>query len=56
MSTDLQDTRPEFIRVTTGRPPWPLLERAVALHERPGKALDLGAGAGRDALFLLEKG
>lgn len=56
MSTNLQDTWPEFIEVTTGRPPWPWLERAVALHERPGKALDLGAGAGRDTLFLLEKG
>lgn len=46
----------EFVRNTTGAPPWPLLERAVALFQEPGDALDVGAGAGRDTAYLLRRG
>lgn len=45
-----------FIAVTTGQPPWPELVRAAAMFERPGDALDVGAGAGRDTIHLLSRG
>jgi SAM-dependent methyltransferase len=41
---------------TTGMPPWPQLIRAADLFERPGEALDVGAGAGRDTAYLLGRG
>ncbi|HKV89186.1 MAG TPA: class I SAM-dependent methyltransferase [Candidatus Dormibacteraeota bacterium] len=41
---------------TAGQPPWPSLQRAAALFPRPGEALDIGAGAGRDTRHLLEGG
>jgi tellurite methyltransferase len=47
---------PDFIAATKDSPPWPLVERAAALFERPGHALDLGAGAGRDTQYLLARG
>lgn len=49
----------DFYRATQDSPHWPLLERAAALAPaRPGggRALDLGAGAGRDTRYLLERG
>jgi tellurite methyltransferase len=46
----------EFVRNTTGAPPWPQLERAAALFQEPGDALDVGAGAGRDTAYLLRHG
>ncbi len=45
-----------FYRFTQDSPPWPLIIRAVALLGRPGQALDLGAGAGRDTRYLLAHG
>jgi SAM-dependent methyltransferase len=45
-----------FIALTTGQPPWPRLIRAAGMFERPGEALDIGAGAGRDTAYLLENG
>lgn len=45
-----------FIAATTGQPPWPELVRAAAMFERPGDALDVGAGAGRDTIHLLSRG
>jgi SAM-dependent methyltransferase len=46
----------EFYKHTKGRPPWPRLVRAVAHVSRKDDALDLGCGAGRDTLYLLEQG
>lgn len=45
-----------FYRHTKDSPPWPLLVRAAELAPRKGRALDLGAGAGRDTRYLLEQG
>jgi SAM-dependent methyltransferase len=45
-----------FYSVTKDSAPWPLLVRAAALALREGRALDLGAGAGRDTRYLLEQG
>ncbi len=45
-----------FYGFTKDSPPWPLLVRAAALAPRKGRALDLGAGAGRDTRYLLEQG
>jgi tellurite methyltransferase len=38
-----------------GRPPMPILKKALEIVP-DGKALDLGVGNGRNALYLLEKG
>ncbi len=45
-----------FYVATRDSAPWPLLMRAAALAPRNGRALDLGAGAGRDTRYLLEQG
>lgn len=45
-----------FYDFTKGSPPWPLLVRAASLAPSKGRALDLGAGAGRDTRYLLEQG
>jgi tellurite methyltransferase len=45
-----------YYTATEGRPPHDLLVRAVSLLEPPGRALDLGAGAGNDTRFLLARG
>src|SRR6266849_5994068 len=45
-----------FYNFTRDSPPWPLLMRAASLAPRQGRALDLGAGAGRDTRYLLEQG
>lgn len=45
-----------FYDFTKDSPPWPLLVRAAALAPNKGRALDLGAGAGRDTRYLLEQG
>jgi SAM-dependent methyltransferase len=46
----------EFVRNTADAPPWPHLERAAALFQKPGDALDVGAGGGRDTKHLLRLG
>src|SRR3974377_937586 len=45
-----------FYSFTKNSPPWPLLVRAAALAPKGSRALDLGAGAGRDTRYLLEQG
>lgn len=45
-----------FYGFTKDSPPWPLLQRAAALAPEHGRALDLGAGAGRDTRYLLAHG
>jgi tellurite methyltransferase len=50
-----------FLELTTGRPPWEMLVRAARLVEDPAsspgiQALDLGCGAGRDAIYLASQG
>lgn len=46
----------DFYKFTKDNPHWPLLERAVALLDHKGNALDLGCGAGRDTKYLLAQG
>jgi tellurite methyltransferase len=46
----------DFYKITQGRPPWPLLVKAVSFVLHKQDALDLGCGAGRDTRFLLEHG
>jgi trans-aconitate methyltransferase len=46
----------DFYRATKDSPSWPLVARAATLAPRKGRALDLGAGAGRDSRYLLEQG
>lgn len=36
--------------------PWPMLQRVVDADDEPGRALDLGCGAGEFAVYLAEKG
>ncbi len=45
-----------FYGVTKDAEPWPLLMRAAALAPSAKRALDLGAGAGRDTRYLLRHG
>lgn len=45
-----------FYSFTKDSPPSPLLVRAASLAPKKGRALDLGAGAGRDTRYLLEQG
>ena len=45
-----------FYSLTKDSSPWPLLVRAASLAVKNGRALDLGAGAGRDTRYLLERG
>jgi SAM-dependent methyltransferase len=46
---------PSFYEKTRDRPAWPLVIEAAALASGR-RALDLGAGAGRDTRYLLEQG
>jgi len=45
-----------YVSKTTGTPPRPLYQRAVALFDHPGAAVDLGCGAGNETLDLLQRG
>jgi SAM-dependent methyltransferase len=56
VSTDNELRWTKFVKVTTGQPPWPRLVQAAAMFDEPGEALDVGAGAGRDSLYLLNQG
>lgn len=47
----------DFLEATRGAPAHPSLHKALALRDGdPGRALDLGCGAGRDSLQLLAAG
>ena len=46
----------DFYKFTKGKPPWPLVIKAVSLLTRKENALELGSGAGRDTAYLLEQG
>jgi SAM-dependent methyltransferase len=45
-----------FIAATRDEPSWPRLMRAAEMFEAAGDALDVGAGAGRDTAYLLDRG
>jgi SAM-dependent methyltransferase len=45
-----------YFEARSGRPPRPLLVEALDRFERPGHAVDLGAGSGIDTEFLLDRG
>lgn len=45
-----------YLDATKGRPPRETMLQALDLFEVPGLAVDLGCGAGRDALPMLERG
>jgi len=45
-----------FAGLTTDNAHWPLMERAATLAGHAGRALDLGAGGGRDTRYLLAHG
>jgi trans-aconitate methyltransferase len=45
-----------YIAATTGAPPRPLHQAAVACFTEPGTAVDLGCGAGNETLDLLDRG
>jgi SAM-dependent methyltransferase len=58
MTTDSDRFRP-YHEAVAGRPPRPTLLRALAAFDaegRAGFAVDLGAGEGRDAIVLLQRG
>lgn len=46
----------EYFKKFTGRPPRPQLVKALTHINKPGIAVELGSGAGRDALHLLQEG
>jgi SAM-dependent methyltransferase len=54
-ATDQPDWK-RFVELTRDNPPWPLLTRAADLLPQKGRALDLGAGGGRDTRYLLAQG
>jgi SAM-dependent methyltransferase len=45
-----------YFEARADRPPRPLLIEAMELFDRPGRAVDLGAGGGIDTRFLLDRG
>lgn len=45
-----------YVAYTTGAPPKPLYQAAVALFDEPATALDFGCGAGNETLDLLHRG
>ena len=51
-----EETWQRFFAATKGQPAWGRLIKAAAMFSRPGDALDVGAGAGRDTEHLLSKG
>ncbi|HKE70321.1 MAG TPA: methyltransferase domain-containing protein [Nocardioidaceae bacterium] len=45
-----------YFEARSERPPRPLLVEAIGLFDRPGRAVDLGAGGGVDTRVLLDRG
>ena len=45
-----------YFEARVDRPPRPLLIDAMELFDRPGRAIDLGAGGGIDTRHLLDRG
>jgi SAM-dependent methyltransferase len=51
-----EDAWQRFLTATRGQPAWGRLMKAASMFEAPGDALDMGAGAGRDTAYLVERG
>jgi tellurite methyltransferase len=51
-----EDLWRRFLAATREQPAWGRLKKAESMFDRPGDALDVGAGGGRDTKYLLEHG
>lgn len=46
----------EYYKNTENALPHPMVKKIMSMSIKPGKAIDLGCGAGRDTIYLIKKG